>query len=131
MILEIKQALATVVVVTIILLLALAPPFYLWLQDTGVSIDTAGETFNAHIQALVDEDWELAQSYLHDDCQITVQDVEDTFSLGGIENPDQWEDYRIFSHGDDEAFLWFDETGGIQYMTKQDGQWVINCGEPR
>jgi hypothetical protein len=131
-----QKFVASALAVVATILAALALTFWLFTlaakgSDGPFFVETAGGAFNKHIQALTDEDWELAQSYLHADCQITVQDVEDTFSEGGIENPERWADFRVFSHGDDEAFLWFEETGGIQYMTKQDGQWVINCGDPR
>lgn len=115
------------------LVIALAVGFF-WLivllSGGHLFVETAGGAFNKHIQALVDEDWELAHSYLHGNCGVTANDLEDTFSQAGSIDPNRWKEFLIFKAGDNEAFVYFWATEGLQYMTRHDGQWLVNCGAP-
>ncbi len=100
-------------------------------SDGPFFVDTAGGVFNKHIEALVDEDWEKATSYLHGNCGVTAADLEETFTQVGRINSTQWEEFLVFKAGDNEAFVYFLDTGGLQYMTRHDGQWLVNCGAPK
>lgn len=119
----------TVVFGLLLFLVFVASFLVTWIvmSNTG---ENPGEEFTTHIQALADEDWELAHSYLHANCGVTVADIENTFSRDGAIDSAKWAEYRIFLHGDDEAFIWFPETAGLQYMVRENGTWLISCENP-
>jgi hypothetical protein len=80
-----------------------------------------GQAFETHIQALVDGEWELAHSYLSDDCDISVAEARNIQV-----NPSDWRVDKVFLE-DDEALLYFGGSGRTQYMLIEDGGWKISC----
>ena len=114
-----------VLVVFFLAMIVLVGSMFVFNPSIFTTDNTPKGVFNNHIQALADQEWELAHSYLADDCEITLEEVERTFEFQSI-NTDDWRVDKEFIE-DDEALLWFDGRG-LQYMLKEDGDWKISCG---
>ena len=93
------------------------------LLSGGTSSLGPQEAFEANIQALLDEEWELAYSYLAPNCNISIEQIRQTAITF---------DYRVWTVGkvflaDGEAMLYLDKRNGFQHMIETEDGWKITC----
>ena len=85
--------------------------------------------FEAHIQALIDEDWDKALGYLSGECKAKGVDanyLERTFGLldeGDVEELHPTDELV----GEGRAMLYISGLDDYQEMTREDGQWKLVC----